>query len=120
MFVASAIVGCGPFLVLHLRSLWAQQQYQFFPFVIGAVVVLLWTRIRDVGEGGVVFAPSGLWLPRLSVMMALILLLGAVILVSAWLAAVAAVVVAPAIATTGMRGGDAQQQRAEGQDRTLQ
>lgn len=97
MFVASAIVGCGPFLVLHLRSLWAQQQYQFFPFVIGAVVVLLWTRIRDVGEGGVVFAPSGLWLPRLSVMMALILLLGAVILVSAWLAAVAAVVLSAAM-----------------------
>ena len=86
-----------PLLWPHLQRLWYSEHYRFFPLVVLGFAGLVWTRLRKARvlpeaarrEPGLA---ESLWL-----FAALLLLAGAVLLWSAWLAAVSAVVAARAV-----------------------
>ncbi len=35
---------CSPLLFYHMQGLWAREYYQYFPFVVPAVLWLVWSR----------------------------------------------------------------------------
>lgn len=82
---SAVLIGHAPLAYLHLRSLWLREQYQYFPFVIGAVLYLLWSRWHEA------FPPSATsqrwsgW-PEAFAVSAVLLLIGAILTVSPWLA----------------------------------
>lgn len=40
-----------PLLVVHFNNMWYRPQYQYFPFVIGTVGYLIWTRSSPIPDG---------------------------------------------------------------------
>ncbi len=82
---AAVLLGHAPLAILHLRSLWMREQYQYFPFVIAAVVYLLWSRWQ---EAPVQQEISQRWvgLPEVFAVAGVVLLIGAILTVSPWLA----------------------------------
>ncbi|MCA9215100.1 MAG: exosortase U [Planctomycetales bacterium] len=86
ILAACAVVGYVPLLFVHFKDLWGNEQYQYFPFVIGAVIALVATRWKT----GFTVERSGLpeWLPRVFVVTAAIVLVSAVVFWSGWLAAI--------------------------------
>ena len=85
VFAAAVLLGHAPLAVLHLRGLWQQEQYQYFPFVIGAVAYFLWSRWQEAPDTPLV---SGRWsrAPLAIAVVALTTLVGAILVVSPWLA----------------------------------
>jgi len=88
LLVAGAILlGHAPLVVLHLRGLWQKEQYQYFPFVIGAIVWLVWNRWKQAPP-----TPDNLtgnhYFARILLAGSLFLLTASVLLVSPWLAMV--------------------------------
>ena len=45
------LVGFLPLLVIHFANLWARPQYQHFPFIIGIVGFLVYTRFKPIPDG---------------------------------------------------------------------
>ncbi len=85
LFAGAVLLGHAPLAVLHLRSLWQQEQYQYFPFVIVATAYFLWSRWQEAsGQSQTV----GRWasLPQWIAVAAMITLAGAILVVSPWLA----------------------------------
>ena len=87
-----------PFLILHLVSLWQQPHYQYFPVVIGAVCLLVYSRWTNVSDSRNASNSTSSPVFFTAISASLLLLLGAVYLVSPWLSAVSAVVFAGALA----------------------
>lgn len=85
ILAAAMLIGHAPLAILHLRSLWMREQYQYFPFVIGAVILLLWTRWQEAPPAT---ANPSRWLGLAEglAVSAVITLLGAILTVSPWLA----------------------------------
>ncbi len=85
-FVTFALlVGHAPLVALHLRGLWQKEQYQYFPFVIGAVVWLLVSRWNEaVPQDTIRFKQ----LPTLLLAGSALLLVVSTLTVSPWLAMV--------------------------------
>ncbi len=89
VFAAAVLLGHAPLAVLHLRSLWQQDQYQYFPFVIGAVAYFLWSRWQEAPDTPLVSGlGSGRWAraPLAIAAVAVTTLVGAILVVSPWLA----------------------------------
>ncbi len=85
----AVLLGYLPLLVVHFQQMWARQHYQYFPFVIIAVIVLMVTRYKEGNEPG---PRAG---KRLGVEIGLclvswLLLCVAVVFYNPWLAAVSA------------------------------
>ncbi len=90
LLAAAVLLGHAPLAVLHLRSLWLQEQYQYFPFVIAAVGYFLWSRWQ---EAPAISPNAGSWatrrwrsLPLWIVAAAVLTLVGSILVVSPWLA----------------------------------
>ena len=85
-----------PFLGLHFAALWRLPLYQYYPLVIVAVCLLLWTRwdgrVRGISKIGQVggFGSRSFALASVS----LVLLASAVLVFSPWLAVASAIVFA--------------------------
>ena len=95
--------GYAPLLIQHLYGLWARDYYQYFPFVIAAVVWLVWSRWP---EGPVARASgSRVAAAKLIVSVAFAFLAMASVFWSPWLAAVSAVLALGAIALVLRRHG---------------
>jgi cobalamin biosynthesis protein CobD/CbiB len=43
-FWSGLVVACLPMLVIYFARMWRLEQYQYFPFAIGIVAWLVWTR----------------------------------------------------------------------------
>jgi exosortase len=75
-----------PLLALHLNDVWARPHYEFVPLLIPGAVLLIWQRVRNLGvlEPGdrVLALPMGVLVWALLAM--------AILFVSSWLGAVAA------------------------------
>ena len=82
---AAVLLGHAPLAILHLRSLWVREQYQYFPFVIGAILYLLWSRWHEASPPS---ANAWQWIgwPEAFAVSAVLLLAGAILTVSPWLA----------------------------------
>ena len=85
ILAAAVLLGHAPLANLHLRSLWAREQYQYFPFVIGAIVYMLWNRWHD-SDGPDSSARRWTGLPEFFAIAAVVLLIGAILTVSPWAA----------------------------------
>jgi exosortase len=84
VLAAALLVGHAPLAVLHLRSLWQQEQYQFFPFVLAAFGWLLYSRWQESPDTD---SPPRWWsLPWVLLACSVLLLAGSLVLVSGWLA----------------------------------
>lgn len=85
LLAGAVLLGHAPLAILHLRSLWLREQYQYFPFVIGAIVWLLWSRWQESDPPA---TPARRWmgLPELFAIGAVVLLVGAIVTVSPWVA----------------------------------
>ncbi len=106
LFAIAVLLGHAPLAVLHLRSLWQQEQYQYFPFVIAAAVYFLWSRWQEAplpsqvaettSTGPLATGPLATEdapaiklrksLPLWAAAIAVMLLVGAILVVSPWLA----------------------------------
>ena len=84
LVAAGVLLGHAPLAALHLRSLWQKEQYQYFPFVIAAILWLLVSRWREAPPS----PADSRWrtLPWLILAAASFLLVGAILTVSGWLA----------------------------------
>lgn len=85
ILAAAILLGHAPLAILHLRSLWLREQYQYFPFVIGAILLLLWTRWQEAPPPS---NTSRRWvgLPEFFAVTAVALLIASILTVSPWLA----------------------------------
>ncbi len=85
VLAAAVLLGHAPLAVLHLWSLWQQEQYQYFPFVIAASAYFLWSRWQQAPD---TLPVTRRWarLPQWIAAAAVILLVGAILVVSPWLA----------------------------------
>jgi exosortase len=91
-WAALAIAGCLvlahlPLLAEHAQLIWLRPHYQFFPLVVGAAVILLITRIWQLGE----LTPPSTVRAALAFIGAAVVLLVAELLHSSWLGAVSAI-----------------------------
>ena len=50
LLVAGIVIGLAPLLWKHGARLLSEAEYQYFPFVIAAVIWLLWTRWKEAGD----------------------------------------------------------------------
>jgi exosortase len=85
-----------PLVLLHFRRLWQDEHYRYFPFVLLAVAYLFWTRFGKgranlIQRARELLAGAG-HIRTEYLVGSLLLLTGAVLLYSPWLAAVSAVV----------------------------
>jgi exosortase len=78
-----------PLLTVHAQQLWVRPHYQFFPFVLLGAVVLALARFKEIAP----LTPGAPFRSYTLVAMAWLLLAGAELLYSSWLAAVAVLVV---------------------------
>ena len=90
------LVSYLPLFRPFLRTLWASEQYRFFPLIAVGFTALVWLRLREEpgdppSRGGSAFEQT-LWL-----FAAWLLLAAAVLLWSSWLAAFSAVIAARAV-----------------------
>ncbi len=90
LFAAAVLLGHAPLAVLHLRSLWLQEQYQYFPFVIAATAYFLWSRWQQAPDLSQSTRPqlTKRWaaLPLWIAAVAVLTLVGAILVVSPWMA----------------------------------
>ncbi len=88
LFAVAVLLGHAPLAVLHLRSLWQQEQYQYFPFVIAAIAYFLWSRWQEAPDRLQTAGSTGRWsgLPLGIAVVAMLTLIGAILVVSPWLA----------------------------------
>ena len=95
-----AMVGYLPLLVVHFRDLWGNEQYQYFPFVIASVAMLVWTRWKQAGAVTQSNIPG--WVPSFLTSAAVAMLLAAVLFWSGWLAAISLILLlASVVCITG-------------------
>lgn len=89
-----------PLLILHFAYLWRLTHYQYFPFILIAVIYLLWDRLRTTADPESVSARKGRTDRRFFLILSagLVLLVIAVYLFSPWLAAVAFIITLGAFA----------------------
>jgi len=87
--IAAVFVGHCPFVAWHLVNLWQKTHYQFFPFLMVGIGWLLWIRWPPSDRDS-----SRRELRTAHLLPGLIVLCAAVLLFSAWLAAVAAILTA--------------------------
>jgi exosortase len=81
-----------PMLAIHFRNMWERPQHQYFPIVLGAVGLLLWTRLIPAKKHEL---EKKHWTPHLVLAASLLTLtLGTWVVFSPWLAAVAFVLAA--------------------------
>ncbi|NOZ39950.1 MAG: exosortase U [Planctomycetes bacterium] len=90
LFATAVLLGHAPLAAFHLRSLWQQEQYQYFPFVIAAAIYFLWSRWQQAPDRSSVTSSqqnkTGAALPLWIAAVAVMTLIGAILLVSPWLA----------------------------------
>ncbi len=84
-----------PLVFLHLRHLWGHPHYQFFPFLLVAVGLLLWHRWLDDQAAKLAAPLSERWL----LLSGLVLLASAVAVFSPWLGFVAAILTTAGVLT---------------------
>ncbi len=84
--ITCIVLGYAPLMFMHFWSLWSKEQYQYFPFVLLAFGLLLYTRFRE-GDDPQPTARSGV-IARYGYVIAWVMLATATLFQSAWLAAV--------------------------------
>ncbi|KAA1259832.1 Transmembrane exosortase [Rubripirellula obstinata] len=77
------LVALLPFLVKYCRAMWFQSLYQYFPFLLAAVFGLAYVRFDRR-----IRLPHG-WFSKTATIASLIFMVGAAILASSWLGAIA-------------------------------
>jgi exosortase len=86
LFVGTVLLlGYGPLLWMFFSQQWDKPHYQYFPFVIAAVIWLLWERYKS-GTARPVFAGRSNWFDAALPMGAAVLLAVAIVLHSPWCA----------------------------------
>src|SRR5947207_3169236 len=80
-------VGFIPLLWVFFLNLWARPHYQFFPLAFGGAGFLAWSRLKEVARP---FEPGSRVTGTLWWAFSFLLLCGATVLWSPWLASVAA------------------------------
>lgn len=76
------VAAYGPMLAVFFQQMWAQPQYQFFPFVILAVGWLFWSRWEEGVElAGSIKTP---WVAKITATLAWLLLLAAIVFYNPW------------------------------------
>ena len=104
-FSLALVLAVLPLLVLHLVNLWKHRpHYEFFPLFLVGVAFLAWTRTPPIQAAAQTWWSRGL--SGLLLIAGLVTLIGATLLFSPWLGAIAAVLTlgGVAIVLTGVEG----------------
>ena len=85
------LLGLTPLLIVHVRQMWSQSHYQYFPFVLAAVAWFLWSRWKE-GAGTVGPRAGAAWGAEVAVAAVSLGALGlGVLLYNPWLSACSAI-----------------------------
>jgi exosortase len=90
VLLGCVLLGHAPLALPHLRGLWQQEQYQYFPFVLGAVAWLLYSRwqVAPANHSPPRWGP----LPWLLLVCSLLLLTVSIVFTAVWLAFVSLII----------------------------